>query len=168
MIELVQGDITEQRVDAIVNAANSALAHGGGVAAAIARAAGPELTRESAAHPPVEVGTAAVTTAGALPARWVIHAVGPIWRGGGEREPELLDSAYRSALAAAARLGAGSIAFPSISTGIYGYPLESAATVAIAALRAGAGVPGAPETIRLCLFSPGDLAAYERALTAAG
>jgi O-acetyl-ADP-ribose deacetylase len=168
VIELVEGDITRQRVDAIVNAANSELAHGGGVAAAIAQAAGPALARESAAHPPVAVGSAAVTTAGDLPARWVIHAVGPVWRGGGEGEPALLESAYRSALDVAARLGAGSIAFPSISTGIYGYPIESAAAVAIAALTDGAAAPGAPGTIRICLFSPADLVVYERALADAG
>jgi O-acetyl-ADP-ribose deacetylase (regulator of RNase III) len=165
MIELVAGDITEQRVDAIVNAANSELAHGGGVAAAIARAAGPELARESAAHPRVPVGAAGVTTAGELPARWVIHAVGPVWRGGGEGEPELLASAYRSALATATELGARSIAFPSISTGIYGYPIDAAAEIAIATLTV---EPGAPEAIRICLFSAADLAAYERARAAAG
>ncbi|MCL4287242.1 MAG: macro domain-containing protein [Thermoleophilia bacterium] len=166
MIELVRGDITEQRVDAIVNAANPDLAHGGGVAAAIARAAGPDLARESAAHPPVPVGSAAATTAGDLPARWVIHAVGPVWRGGGEGEPELLASAYRAALATAARLGASSIAFPSISTGIYGYPIEAAAGVAIATLAAFSAEAGAPATIRVCLFSAADLAAYERAIAA--
>jgi len=168
MIELVRADITEQRVDAIVNAANSELAHGGGVAAAIARAAGPELARESAAHPRVTVGAAGVTSAGELPARWVIHAVGPVWRGGGEGEEELLASAYRAALAAATGLGASSIAFPSISTGIYGYPIEAAAGVAITTLVAGAVEPGAPATIRVCLFSAADLAVYERALAAAG
>jgi O-acetyl-ADP-ribose deacetylase (regulator of RNase III) len=168
VIELVQGDITEQRVDAIVNAANPALAHGGGVAAAIARAAGPDLVRESEAHAPVAVGAAGVTTAGELPARWVIHAVGPVWNGGGEGEPGLLDSAYRSALAEAGRLGAASIAFPSISTGIYGYPIEAAAEVAVAALTAGAREPDAPAAIRICLFSAADLAAYERALATAG
>lgn len=168
MIEIVRGDITGQRVDAIVNAANSGLAHGGGVAAAIARAAGPALERESAAHPPVPVGAAVVTTAGELAARWVIHAVGPVWRGGGEGEEELLASAYRAALAAAAGLGAASIAFPSISTGIYGYPIEGAAALAITTLAAGAAEPGAPATVRMCLFSAADLAVYERALAAAG
>ena len=105
MIELVRGDITRQHVDVIVNAANSDLAHGAGVAAAIAVAAGPDLRRESEAHSVVPVGAAAVTTAGDLPARWVVHAVGPIWSGGDAREPELLDSAYRSALAVASRPG---------------------------------------------------------------
>lgn len=168
MIEVVRGDITEQRVDAIVNAANPGLAHGGGVAAAIARAAGPALVRESAVHPRVPVGAAAVTTAGELAAQWVIHAVGPVWRGGDEGEEELLASAYRAALAAAAGLGASSIAFPSISTGVYGYPIEAAAGVAITTLAAGALEPGAPATIRMCVFSAADLGAYERALAAAG
>src|SRR6188472_4586731 len=98
MIELVEGDITIQRVDVIVNAANPDLAHGGGVAAAIARAAGADLRRESAEHPRVPVGGAGVTTAGELPARWVVHAVGPVWSGGDDGEPELLASAYSSAL----------------------------------------------------------------------
>lgn len=168
MIELVQGDITRQRVDVIVNAANSHLAHGGGVAAAIALGGGPDLRRESEAHAFVPVGEAAVTTAGALPARWVVHAVGPVWSGGDEGEPELLASAYRSALAMATDLGARSIALPSISTGIFGFPVERAAGIAIAALIEGEGEPTAPELIRICLFSDSDLAAYESALAAAG
>lgn len=167
MIKLLEGDITRQRADVIVNAANSDLAHGGGVAAAIARAAGPELWRESVAHPRVPVGEAAVTTAGDLPARWVVHAVGPIWSGGGSGEEELLDRVYRAALTAATGLGARSIAFPSISTGTYGYPIEAAAATAIAALHSGGLRPGAPATIRICLFSAADLAVYERALAAA-
>jgi O-acetyl-ADP-ribose deacetylase (regulator of RNase III) len=168
MVELVKGDITRQEVDVIVNAANPDLAHGGGVAAAIARAAGPELRRESSEHPRVAVGGAAVTTAGALPARWVVHAVGPVWSGGGGGEPELLASAYRSALAAAADLNARSIAFPSISTGIFGYPIAAAAATAVAALLAGSEEPGAPGLIRICLFNDADLAVYEEALAAAG
>jgi len=168
MIELVRGDITRQHVDVIVNAANSDLAHGGGVAAAIALAGGPDLRRESAAHPHVPVGEAGVTTAGALPARWVIHAVGPVWSGGDDDEAELLASAYRSALAMATDLDARSIAFPSISTGIFGYPIADAAAIAVAALRSGAEEPCAPELIRICLFSEADLEVYEDALAAAG
>lgn len=168
MIELVQGDITQQRVDVIVNAANPNLAHGGGVAAAIALAGGPDLRRESEAHPFVPVGEAAVTTAGALPARWVVHAVGPVWSGGDEGEEELLAAAYRSALGMAIDLGARSIAFPSISTGIFGFPVADAAAIAIAALKEGATEPTAPELIRFCLFSDADLDAYEQALDAAG
>lgn len=168
MVELVKGDITRQEVDVIVNAANSDLAHGGGVAAAIARAAGSELRRESAEHPRVPVGGAGVTTAGALPARWVVHAVGPVWSGGDSGEPGLLASAYRSALAAATELGARSIAFPSISTGIFGYPIADAAATAIAVLLAGSEEPGTPELIRVCLFSDSDLAVYRQALATAG
>ena len=167
MIELVQGDITRQEVDVIVNAANPDLAHGGGVAAAIALAGGPELRRESAEHAYVPVGEAGVTTAGAMAARWVVHAVGPIWSGGEDGEPELLDRAYRSALGMAIDLGARSIAFPSISTGIYGFPIADAAAIAIAALRSGAEEPCAPELIRICLFSEADLRVYEDALAAA-
>ncbi len=166
MIELVQGDITRQRVDVIVNAANSDLAHGGGVAASIALAGGPDLRRESAEHPRIPVGEAGVTTAGALSARWVVHAVGPVWSGGEEGEPELLAGAYRSAMAMAIDLGARSIAFPSISTGIFGYPIESAAATAISALRSAATEPCAPELIRICLFSEADLQVYEEALAA--
>lgn len=167
MIEVVRGDITRQRVDVIVNAANSDLAHGGGVAAAIALAGGPQLRRESAAHPHVPVGEAGVTIAGALPARWVVHAVGPVWSGGAHGEPELLEAAYRSALAMAIDLGARSVAFPSVSTGIYGYPIAAAAATAIAALRSGSEEPCAPELIRICLFSAADLRVYEDALAAA-
>ncbi|MCB0874561.1 MAG: macro domain-containing protein [Solirubrobacterales bacterium] len=166
MIELVQGDVTRQHVDVIVNAANSRLAHGGGVAAAIALAGGPDLRRESEAHPHVPVGEAAVTTAGALPARWVVHAVGPVWSGGDEGEAELLASAYRSALGMAIDLGARSIAFPSLSTGIFGYPVEEAARIAIATLRECELEPTAPELIRVCLFSDADFGAYEAALEA--
>jgi O-acetyl-ADP-ribose deacetylase len=168
MIELVRGDITQQRVDVIVNAANSELAHGGGVAAAIALAGGPELQRESEAHPYVPVGEAAVTSAGALPARWVVHAVGPVWSGGDAGEEALLAGAYRSALGLAIDLGARSIAFPSISTGIFGYPIADAAATAVATLKEGAAEPTAPELIRFCLFSDADLAVYREALTAAG
>jgi O-acetyl-ADP-ribose deacetylase (regulator of RNase III) len=167
MIELVEGDITTQSVDVIVNAANSDLAHGGGVAAAIARAAGPALRRESAEHPRVPVGGAGVTTAGQLPARWVVHAVGPVWSGGGDGEPELLAGAYSSALAKAANLGARSIAFPSISTGIFGYPIADAATVAVTTLLRGSREPGSPELIRICLFAAADLEVYESALAVA-
>jgi O-acetyl-ADP-ribose deacetylase (regulator of RNase III) len=166
MIELVEGDITTQGVDVIVNAANSDLAHGGGVAAAIARAAGPDLRRESAEHPPVPVGGAGVTTAGELPARWVVHAVGPVWSGGDDGEPELLAGAYSAALAKAIDLGARSIAVPSISTGLFGYPIGPAAPIAVSTLLRDSREPGAPELIRICLFAAADLEVYESALTA--
>jgi O-acetyl-ADP-ribose deacetylase len=167
MIELVEGDITTQRVDVIVNAANPDLAHGGGVAAAIARAAGPDLRRESAEHPRVPVGRAGVTTAGELPARWVVHAVGPVWSGGDDGEPELLAGAYSSALREAIDLGARSIAYPSISTGIFGYPIGPAAAIAVTTLLRGSRESGAPELIRICLFAAADLEVYESALAAA-
>lgn len=168
-IEALQGDITRQPVDAIVNAANSHLAHGGGVAAAIARAGGPELVHASREHPFVPTGEAGWTPAGALPARWVVHAVGPVWEGGEQGEPELLSNAYGSALRVAAELGARSVAVPSIGTGIYGYPVAAAAAVAVTAVRdataTGAAAAGL-ELVRFCLFSADDLAVYEAALSA--
>ena len=135
MLEFVVGDLTLQRVDAIVNAANSALAGGGGVDGAIHRAGGPEIMAACRTLGGCPTGDAKATTGGQLPARWVIHAVGPVWRGGGEGEAELLASAHRRALAVAHELGARSVAFPAISCGIYGYPPELAAPVAIAAAR---------------------------------
>lgn len=135
MVGLVVGDITVFQGDAIVNAANSRLAHGGGVAAAISGAAGPGLQRESdelvRRQGPVPVGAAVATAGHDLPARWVIHAVGPRYGQEGGREVELLAGAYRSSLAVAREVGAVSIAFPAISTGIFGYPLGEAARIAV-------------------------------------
>lgn len=128
-------DITTLPVDAIVNAANERLAPGGGVCGAIHRAAGPDLASACAALAPCPAGDARLTPGFALPARFVIHAVGPVWRGGLAREPELLASAYRRSLELAGGAGARSIAFPAISTGIYGYPPAAAAAVALAAVR---------------------------------
>lgn len=137
-IEVVVGDITTIPVDAIVNAANSQLVGGGGVDGAIHRAGGPDIMRELVDRygpnrfcPP---GSAVITTAGRLPARWVIHAVGPIWRGGSAGEAETLASAYRTSLRLAGEAGASSVSFPAISTGIYGYPADEAARVAVTAL----------------------------------
>ncbi len=131
MITFVVGDLTAQQVDAIVNAANEALAPGGGVCGAILRAGGVEIFEECARLGGCATGDAKATGAGRLPARHVIHAVGPVWRGGGAGEPELLASAHRRALEVAAELGCRTIGLPALSTGIYGYPAELAAPVAV-------------------------------------
>jgi O-acetyl-ADP-ribose deacetylase (regulator of RNase III) len=133
-VEFEVGDLTEQQVDAIVNAANESLLGGGGVDGAIHRAGGPEVLAESRTLGGCATGDAKPTTAGQLPARWVIHAVGPVWRGGGRREAEQLASAHRRALEVARDLGARTVAFPAISCGIYGYPPELAAPVAVGVL----------------------------------
>jgi O-acetyl-ADP-ribose deacetylase len=136
VIEIVRGDITTLEIDAIVNAANSALAGGGGVDGAIHRAAGPELVQTSRALAPCPAGDAVITPGFDLPARYVIHAVGPIWSGGGRGEPALLRSAYdRSFALALAQGDVESIAFPAISTGVYGFPKPLAAEIAMEAMR---------------------------------
>ena len=135
MITFVVGDLTAQKVDAIVNAANEALAPGGGVCGAIRRAGGDEIFEECASLGGCSTGDAKATGAGRLPARYVIHAVGPVWHGGGHGEAELLGSAYRRSLEVAEELGCRTIAFPALSTGIYGYPAELAAPIAVAAAR---------------------------------
>lgn len=160
-IEIVRGDITELDVDAIVNAANSSLLGGGGVDGAIHRAAGPELLEHCRTLGGCAAGDAKVTPGFRLPARWVVHTVGPVWHGGDRGEPELLASCYRSALARADEVGAKSIAFPAISTGVYGYPPEAAAEVAVATLRA---TPTNAERILLVAFDDRTVAAYESAL----
>jgi O-acetyl-ADP-ribose deacetylase (regulator of RNase III) len=166
-VSLVQADITAQAVDAIVNAANSRLAGGGGVDGAIRRAGGPAIDQECAAIRASQggcpTGSAVITTAGRLSARYVIHAVGPVWQGGGQGEAGLLESAYRSSLALAAAHGVRTVAFPSISTGVYGYPVELASRVAIQTVLD--EVSRRPlEEVRFVLFTAADFAAYARAL----
>lgn len=151
-IELAQGDITRQEVDAIVNAANEALLGGGGVDGAIHRAGGPEILEECRRLGGCATGDAKATTAGRLPARHVIHGVGPVWRGGDRGEPELLASVHRRAVEIAAELGCRSLAFPAISCGVYGYPPEQAAPVAFAATRAALDAHPEVELVRFVLF----------------
>jgi O-acetyl-ADP-ribose deacetylase (regulator of RNase III) len=154
-------DITTLRVDAIVNAANQLLSPGGGVCGAIHRAAGPGLAAASAALAPCATGDARITPGFKLPARFVIHAVGPVWRGGGAGEPELLASAYRASLALAREHGLRSVAFPAISTGIYGYPLADATHVAVTTVRAELTVPGSVERVVFACFNQETLDAYQ-------
>jgi O-acetyl-ADP-ribose deacetylase (regulator of RNase III) len=135
VLEFVVGDLTRQEVAAIVNAANPALAGGGGVDGAIHRAGGPDIMAECQRLGGCKTGDAKATTAGLLQAQWVIHAVGPVWRGGSEGEPELLASAHRRAFEVAAELGARSLALPALSCGVYGYPAALAAPIAVRAAR---------------------------------
>jgi len=162
VIEVVRGDITEQVVDAIVNAANSSLLGGGGVDGAIHREGGPEIVAECRLLGGCATGDAKATTAGRLAARHVIHTVGPVWRGGGAGEAELLASCHRRALEVAAELDCASVAFPAISTGVYGYPVERAAPVAVAAVREALRAP--VELVRFVLFSDDHFAAFARAV----
>ena len=158
VLEVVEADITRLDVDAIVNAANSSLLGGGGVDGAIHEAAGPELLeacRPLGGCPP---GEAKVTPGFGLPARWVIHTVGPVWRGGDHGEAEVLASCYTTSLARADEVGAARIAFPAISTGVYGYPVEDAAEVAVTTLRA--AVETAVESVLLVAFDAETTAAY--------
>ncbi len=163
-IEGVQGDITRQQVDAIVNAANSTLLGGGGVDGAIHRAAGPELLAECRAIGGCPTGEARITRGYRLPAGHVIHTVGPVWAGGHRGEPELLRRCYANALHLAGEHNIRSIAFPSVSTGAYGYPIEQAAAVAVQTVRE--ALPSTPsiELVRFVCFSAPDLAVYRRLL----
>ena len=159
-------DITTLDTDAIVNAANESLAPGGGVCGAIHRAAGPDLARACAAAAPCPTGEARLTPGFRLPARFVIHAVGPVWRGGAAGEADLLASAYRSAMRLAAEHGLRTIAFPAISTGIYGYPIEAAARIAVETTRAHLAGPSGIAEVIFCCFSEADLQIYQKELGA--
>jgi len=164
-LEAVWGDITTEEVDSIVNAANSSLLGGGGVDGAIHRAAGPELLDACRPLGGCPTGDARATPGFRLSARWVIHTVGPVWRGGTAGEAELLASCYRRSLEVADELGARSVAFPAISTGVYGYPAEAAATVAVDAVRS---TPTSVELVRLVAFDRGTLDLYRRRLAQTG
>ena len=161
-ITAVQADITRLEVDAVVNAANSSLLGGGGVDGAIHRAAGPELVAECRLLGGCETGDAKATGGHRLPARWVVHTVGPVWRGGGNGEPALLASCYRRSIEVADELGATTVAFPAISTGIYGYPAPLAAEVAVGTLRSLETT--AVEHAWLVAFDPETYGLYERLL----
>src|SRR5712691_3241212 len=163
-IEVVEGDITKQRVDAIVNAANTTLLGGGGVDGAIHRAAGPELLEECRALGGCLTGEARITKGYRLPAKYVIHTVGPVWSGGRRGEPELLRDCYVNSLRLATERGITSIAFPSISTGAYRYPIELAAKIAVETVREELSKPTSVDLVRFVCFSAADLAVYEKLL----
>ena len=166
-LEVIEGDITRLDVDAIVNAANESLLGGGGVDGAIHRAAGPELLAECRTLRGCPTGEAKITKGYRLKARHVIHTVGPVWHGGKSGEPELLASCYRNSLALAEKQGLKSIAFPAISTGVYGYPMGEAAEIAVRTIRAELAAHELPRKVILCTFGADATRITREALAAA-
>ena len=163
-VSLLEADITKQRVDAIINAANSTLLGGGGVDGAIHRAAGPRLLAECATLGGCRTGEAKITKGYDLPAKFVIHTVGPVWRGGGHGEPELLANCYRNSLALAVQHNIRTIAFPSISTGAYGYPIEGASRIAVTEADSFLRHDPAIEKVLFVCFSKSDYNCYAAVL----
>lgn len=160
VLRAVQGDITTLAVDAIVNAANSSLLGGGGVDGAIHRAAGPDLVQECRLRGGCKTGQAKLTRGYRLPAKYIIHTVGPVWRGGNDGEADLLADCYRNAMTLAAQQQVQDIAFPCISTGIYHFPPNLAARIAVATVRAAMNAGGTVREVVFCCFSAADLAIY--------
>ena len=165
-LSVIEGDITKLAVDAIVNAANESLLGGGGVDGAIHRAAGPELLEECRALGGCPTGEARITSAYNLPARYVIHTVGPVWQGGAHGEDDLLAACYRNAIGLATQSGSASVAFPAISTGIYRFPPTRAAGIAVRTVSASLDGQPLPDRVLFCCFDKGTADIYRRLLTA--